>query len=373
MLTLRSRIRIRSRGRLSGLAAWLLAGALLLLPVGLTAQSTHVLVVTGLGGAPEYSERFAEWGSGLVDAAVEAGVPAENVTWLAERASVAGADGAARREAVVDAVASLGDRSVSGDLVLVALFGHGSARGDEVRINLPGPDLSAGELATLLEPLSDRRVVVVNAASASGGFVAPLSAPGRVVITATRSTRENQATRFGGYFVDALSGDGADTDKDGRVSMLEAFEFARLEVARSYSEAGHLPTEHALLDDDGDGRGTLEPTARPGAGAAAGAGGDDAPSDGRLAATLALAPAPAGAVGEAVAGPAADTALGGLRAEQARLESELDALRARRDSMSEDAYQAELEALLLEIARNGRAIREAESTDPERGAEGGGQ
>jgi hypothetical protein len=318
---IRSRGRARSRGR--GLLLLLLGASAL--PGSAAAQSTHVLVVTGLGGAPEYTRRFAEWGGGLVRAAVAAGVPEANVVWLAERESVdAWVAGVARRDAVAGALTSLASRSAPGDLVLVALFGHGSARGDEARLNLPGPDLSAGELATLLAPLEDRRVVVVNAASASGGFVAPLSRNGRVVITATRSSRENQATRFGGHFVAALAGEAADTDKDGRVSILEAFEFARLEVARSFAEAGHLPTEHALLDDDG-----------------------------ALAATLSLAPAPA------VAGADDDPALRALRAEEARLQAELAELRDRRDTMDADAYQAALEALLLEIARNGRAIREA--------------
>lgn len=350
-LTLRARGRARGRGgRVGFVASGLARGvaafiSLSLLAVsGGAAQSTHVLVVTGLGGAPEYSRAFAEWGGELVAAARDAGVPASNVVWLAEE-SVAGASGVARRDAVADALAALADRSAPGDRVLVALFGHGSARGDEVRVNLPGPDLTAADLAALLEPLEDRRVVVVNAASASGGFLAPLSAPGRVVITATRSRREDQATRFGGYFVDALAGGDADTDKDGRVSILEAFEFARLEVARSYSEGGHLPTEHALLDDDGDGQGTLEP-------------GPDT-DDGRLAATVTLAPAStvAGAPGAPEA--PGDSTLRALRAEQERLQAELSELRSRRESMDPDVYQAELERLLLEIARNGRAIREA--------------
>ena len=82
-------------------------------------------------------------------------------------------------------------------------FGDGFG---EPRINLPGPDLSAGALAAMLAPLGDRRVVVVNAASASGGFIEALSAPGRVVITATRSAAEAEATRFGGHFVAALGG-----------------------------------------------------------------------------------------------------------------------------------------------------------------------
>lgn len=350
----------------AGFGAWAaLAGVVSLLAAAPAAgQSTHVLVVTGLGGSPQYTEQFADWGGGMVDAAVDAGVPRDNVVWLAERESVdTRVAGAARKEAVVAQLAGLAERSAPGDLVMLVLFGHGSARGDEVRLNLPGPDLSAGELAAGLEPLSSRRVVVVNAASASGGFVEPLSASGRVVITATRSTRENEATRFGGYFVRALAGGEADTDKDGRVSMLEAFEFARLEVARAYSTAGHLPTEHALLDDNGDGRGTLEPAAEI----------DGAAGDGALAARVALAPS------ASAAGPGAgdDAALRDLREEEARLQAELTELRARQGSMDPDAYQAALEELLVEIARTGRAIRAAQGgaapdsgrSDPDGGAD----
>ncbi|NIP77663.1 MAG: hypothetical protein GWM90_00045 [Gemmatimonadetes bacterium] len=315
----------------AAVAAALAAGST---PDPLASQSTHVVVVTGLGGGAEFSRRFAGWGAGLVDAAVAAGVPRGQVTWLAEdEAADPRVTGVARKEGVGATLAALADRAGPDDLILVAIFGHGSDRAGEGRINLPGPDLSAGELAVMLDPLAPRRLVVVNAASASGGFIGSLSAPGRVVITATRSGRQNEATRFGGHFVDALAG-GADTDKDGRVSMLEAFEFARLEVAREYERAGQLATENALLDDNGDGRGSLEP------------GGED----GSLAASLALGSAGPGAAG----GVAVDS----LRAEQARLRTALDSLRAREETMEPDAYRAELERLLLEIARVGRAIRE---------------
>ncbi|MBW3554594.1 MAG: hypothetical protein KY466_13855 [Gemmatimonadetes bacterium] len=304
---------------------------------GAAAQETHILVVSGLGGEPEYSSRFTGWSLAMLDAAAGAGVPRERVRWLAERERLhPRASGAARVETVAAEVAALAGRSAPGDLVMVVLFGHGSARDGETRLNLPGPDLSAGHLAAMLEPLSDRRVVVVNAASASGGFLAPLSAAGRVVITATRSPAESEATRFGGAFVAALGGADADTDKDGAVSILEAFEFARSEVARSFEETGSLATEHALLDDDGDGRGSMEP-------------GD---SDGALAARITLAPASPVAAG--------DAELERLRAERTRLETALTELRARKDSMQAAAYERELERLLLEIARTGRAIRERE-------------
>ncbi|HUG42043.1 MAG TPA: hypothetical protein VMM12_16365 [Longimicrobiales bacterium] len=306
-----------------------------------SAQQTHVLVVSGLGGDAEYSARFVAWSVALLDAAVAAGVPAAGARWLAEREGVhPRAAGVARVDAVGAELAALAARSAPGDLILLVLFGHGSARGGEARINLPGPDLSAGELAAMLVPLSDRRLVVVNAASASGGFIAPLAAPGRVVITATRSSAEAEATRFGAHFVAGLAGAEADTDKDGAVSILEAFEYARLEVARSFEETGSLATEHALLEDDGDGRGSLEP------------GG----ADGALAARITLAP-PTAAAGMGASG---DPQLDRLRAERARLEQALAQLRARKDGMETEAYERELERLLLEIARTGRAIRERE-------------
>lgn len=324
-----------------GTAAALLACALAAAPAA--AQQAHVLIVSGLGGDAEYAARFAGWGAGLVDAAGAAGVPAERIRWLGEREGLhPRMAGVARAEAVAAEIAALAARSAPGDVVLIVLFGHGSARGGESRLNLPGPDLTAGALAAMLEPLGDRRVAVVNAASASGGFIAPLSAPGRVVITATRSTAEAEATRFGGFFVAALAGEDADTDKDGAVSLLEAFDYARREVARSFEQGGRLATEHALLDDDGDGRGSMEP------------GGPD----GARAARLTLAGAGGGAA--ASSGVAADPELERLRTERARLEAALTALRARKDAMEAAAYERELERLLLEIARTGRAIRERE-------------
>lgn len=306
-------------------------------PGRVAGQDTHLLVVSGLGGDPEYASRFVDWSARLLDAAEAAGIPRAGARWLAEREDAHDrVDGVARVATVGAEIARLAGRSAAGDVVMVVLFGHGSARAGEPRINLPGPDLSGAELAAMLEPLSDRTVVVVNAASASGGFIRPLSGPGRVVITATRSTAEAEATRFGGHFVAALAGSGADTDKDGAVSILEAFEYARQEVARSFEESGSLATEHALLDDNGDGLGSLEP-------------GDD---DGALAARITFA--------SAAAAVAADPELARLHEERARLEEALTELRAGRDGMDPAAYERDLERLLLEIARTGRAIRARE-------------
>ena len=338
-------------GRVTGSAAAAIVGLACLTgaaaPSPAAGQEPHLLVVTGLGGAPEYQARFAEWGSGLVAAAREAGV--RDVVWLAERDGLDPAvDGVARTEAVRGAIAAVAERAGPRDPVVLVVFGHGSARDGGATVNLPGPDLSAGELAVWLDPLAPRPVVVVNAASASGGFVGPLSAPGRVVITATRHERETQATRFGGHFVRALVDDAGDVDKDGRVSMLEAFQFARREVAREFESSNALATEHPLLDGDGDGTGSLEP----------------GEAEGRLAASISLSGRVGAAVASGAAGAggvdtaAADPALRALLAEKARLERELAELRAREGELEEAEYQRRLEALLLEVARNGRAIRE---------------
>ena len=314
------------------------------------AQSTHLLVITGLGGGPEYSQRFREWGAGLVRAGEAAGLPPGDIVWLAERPDLdAAVNGPARKERVGAELAALARRVGPGDLVMIVLFGHGSERDGQARLNLPGPDLTGAELATMLEPLHAARTVVVNAASASGGFVAPLSAKGRVVITATRTGRESEATRFGGHFVEAFTGGGADTDKDGRVSMLEAWEYARRAVAREYQEAGRLATEHALIDDNGDGQGSLEP------------GGPD----GALAARIALGPRTGPGATPTADSPdaAADPELRTLLAEKERLETALAELRTREESMGAEEYREALERLLLDIARNGQAIRTRQGGD----------
>src|SRR4029077_6004302 len=101
-----------------------------------------------------------------------------------------------------------------------------------------------------------RPLAVIDCASASGPFINALSAPGRVIVTATRSGNEVNVTQFGGYFARAIANPAADLDKDGQTSLLEAFLFASRQVEQFYQEAGRLATEHALLDDNGDGLGT---------------------------------------------------------------------------------------------------------------------
>lgn len=303
------------------------------------AAETWLLVISGLGGDEAYSQSFYEWSSTLVDGALDAGVPAPNVIYLAadpER-DPDRIDGVSRQEQIREALASLRSRAGAGDDVWVVLFGHGSARGGEARVNLPGPDMSGRDFAELLEGLSVRNLVFINATSASGDFVPLLSAPGRVVITATRSAAERHAPLFGGFFVEGLVAGKADVDKDERISLLEAFDYASSEVEMAYSSQNQLRTEHALLDDNGDGSGSLEPQLGEG-------------KDGAAASRLFLA-------GPARIGEATSPELSRLLARRQELEDRVAQLRSQRGSLAEELYLQELEGLLLELARVGESIQ----------------
>ena len=302
-------------------------------------------MVVGLSGEATYKERFQGWAASIRDAAVNRlGVPEANVIWLSE--DPAAAPGQITDRATVAAVRSaitdVAQRAAETDRLVVILIGHGTERERKPLFNLPGPDLSPTDLDLMLDQVAPRRVAVINAGSASGDFIAALSGSGRTVITATRSGRESTETWFAGYFAEALAEDGADLDKDGRISLLEAFEYARHGVARYFVENQLLPTEHALLDDDGDGRGTMEP-------------GPEA-NDGLLAGTFYLG----GSASEVAAQAAAsdDPVLQRLLQERAQLEDKIADLRARKGELETAAYERDLEALLVELALRGRAIRE---------------
>jgi hypothetical protein len=222
---------------------------------------------------------------------------------------------------------------------VIVLFGHGTFDGKTAKFNLPGPDMTPAEFAPLLARLRSTRVVMVNTASASGPFVETLSGPGRVVLAATRTGAEKYATLFGGPFVDAFSTDDADTDRNGRVSVLEAFTFARTQVAAAYQREGLLQTEHAVLDDNGDREGSMEPGPQA--------------KDGQSAAVVSL-----GSM-RAQAAPATE-ALRALYAERDALERRIESLKLLKSGMDPDKYASELEKLATDLALKSRQIREAE-------------
>ena len=318
------------------------------LPAAASAQQTHVLVVTGLSGDPAYAEQFHGWAAALVDAAAERyELPADNVTWLAERADAdpGRVDGRSTSENVQAAVTAIAERARPDDHVLILLIGHGSYQNGESRFNLPGRDLTAEDYALLLDGLGAQRVSFVNTAAASGGFIQALSGEGRTVVTATRSGGQWNETVFGGHFVAAFAEGSAESDqnRDGRVSVLEAFEYAVAQVNRDYESDGRLQTEHALLDDNGDREGVREP--------------DPVSSDGALARTLFIS----AGEGAGIPGWPEDPALRALYQERLEIQEQIEALQATRGGTDEAVYEAELEKLLVAIALKGREIREAEA------------
>jgi hypothetical protein len=329
--------------------------ATLLAAVWLVAQpqateQVHLVVVSGLSGEPKYAVTFHEWATTLCDAARDRwGVPEGNIEYLAEKTERDPARISDRStwENVRRALGEVAERSGPADHVYIVLIGHGSASDGQAKLSLPGPDPTAADFADLLLLFPTQTLVFVNAASASGDFVAALSAKDRAVITATRSGRERTETIFARFFVEAYAGDGADVDKNGRVSVLEAFNYASREVARVYESENRLLTEHALLDDNGDGQGSGEP-------------GLDGP-DGRLAGALFLS---GSAEPRVLTGEVSDPRLAELYAEKRALEEQVAALRERKEEMDSETYEQELERLLLDLALKTREIRELEGTGP---------
>ncbi|MFC1660432.1 hypothetical protein ACFL3S_03050 [Gemmatimonadota bacterium] len=330
----------------SNLLLFLTVGALSA-PQPSQAQETRVLLVVGLGGDPEYRELFLGRALEFTSAMEGLGVPRGNIVYLGERPDDAPEAIQARstKENVASVLAGMAGEAETGDRILVVLIGHGTSQGGEARFNLPGPDLTPADLDVMLGAFPAQTVAVVNTTPASGPFLAALSGAGRVILTATRSAQERNETQFGGYFVEALADEGSDLDKDGRISLLEAFDYARREVERYYETRNLLATEHPVLDDDGDGEGSADP-------------GADGP-DGSLARTFWLGGGrrERGVLGEVPEG-INDPELRGLYLEKADLERRVAELRALKSQMEESRYEQELEDLLVALALKNREIRE---------------
>ena len=226
-------------------------------------------------------------------------------------------------------------RESANELWLV-LLGHGTFDGKVAKVNLRGPDLSADDLFAWLQPFK-RPLAIIDCTSASAPFLAKLSAPGRVVITATRSGYEENYARFGKFLAESIADPQADLDKDGQTSLLEAFLMASRRVAEFYDSAGRLATEHALLDDNGDGLGTPADWFR-GVHAVKRAR-DGAPLDGFRAGQFFLVRSEQ----ERQIPPA-------LRARRDELELAVAKLRDSKEKLNEDDYYHQLEILLLELA-----------------------
>lgn len=303
---------------------------------------THVVIVVGLGGTTEFRESFHSEAAQIYTALVEDhGVPEEDVVYLGERVDVSPdmISDRSTRANLLQVLGEISQRSGPTDRVLVILIGHGTDENGTAQFNVPGPDVTPADFELSMVAFPTQSLALVHTGSASGGFVGPLSGPNRIVIAATRTQLERNATEFGQFFAEAVSGEGADLDHDERISLLEAYVYARQEVERHYQEQNEILTEHAVLDDNGDGEGNYEASL-------------DGP-DGLFAATFTLG----GSEGEA-ARTTEDAVLAQLYGERDEIQGRIDALRIIRDSLSEDDYLDRMEPLLVELALKTREIRE---------------
>ena len=321
----------------AGMKSFLFA-CLLLISLDTQAMQHHLLIVSGIGGTDEYRQKFLDQAARLQQAALDAGIAQQNITLLMAEPGTA-TEPKADKSTLLRALDKIEASSEDHDRVFMVLIGHGNSRGDGAVFNLPGPDISAAELGQALARFGERQLVVVNTASASGPFISKLTAPNRVIITATASAQEYHAPLFGEFFVAAFASEGADRDKDERISLLEAFDFARREVRRSYESDKRLVIEHALLDDNGDGEGSLEP--------------GEYELDGALANRIYLQQPRSAATG-------APAELIAMLQHKQTLEISISDLKRQRDSLDRTLYYDQLEDLLIELARLTRQIKASE-------------
>jgi hypothetical protein len=301
------------------------------------AQERYAIVVAGASGGQEYVQQYSRWTDELSKLlATRMQIDAARITVLSDTPRP---DGAATAANVRKALAALRGTANADDVVLVVLIGHGTFDGVDAKFNLVGPDLESAEWAALVAAIP-ARVVFVNTASASFPFIERLAGPRRVVITATDSPAQRFDTVFPEHFIKAFQQDTSDVDKDGRVSIWEAFTSAASGVRRHYQQRGQLATERPLLDDNGDG---------------AGKEASDPGGDGALASRIYLdRPVPGAAP--------TDPELVRLLQRKAALEAEVEELRVRRAFMPAADYAREFERIMIELARVSQEVRRRRTT-----------
>lgn len=306
-------------------ALWAAAGCCVVLAVE---AEPYYLVVAGLGGEPRYAHAFDEQANAFAEAARRTTGDDELVTVLS------GED--ATRESLQQAFNDLTASMSAADTLVLFLIGHGSFDGEQYKFNLRGPDVSGQELGEMLAGIPARSQLIVNATSASGAVLEAWAADGRTLVTATRSGAERNATRFAEHWTAALSNAEADIDKNGTITVQEAFDYASRKVAESYESESTLATEHPQLAGDA---------------------------------------APRFAVARLTERSTATPELERLISQLTELEGEIDALRLRRDEMESEAYLNELQGLLLQLARMQQEIDAVEGgSEPEvERAEGGSE
>ena len=296
----------------------------------------YAVILTGPTVGEENKSTFRQWAFSLHDIlARDYGYTSDTITLLYDRGADNSPgseriDGSCDREGIETHLAALRSRVKTGDQITLFLIGHGSGAEEEAKFNIVGPDITGVEFAALLDQFDQQDIVIVNTTSASYGFSASLSSEGRVVISSTRSPSERYDPVFPRYFIEALDSRQGDRDKNNRVSMLEAFNYAKASVEKWYEDQGRLASEHAGLDDNGDALFSLNPTV--------------AEADGRLAEIAYI---------DTLVDNSQDLSPQArqLKARMQELERSVFILRGRKADFLEADYWQQMELLLIELAR----------------------
>lgn len=295
-------------------------------------SSKYVLIMAGPTVGEDNKATFRQWALSLHDIlARDYGYSSESIILLHDRGQTdERVDGAVDKAGIETALNDLESLVNVGDQITIFLIGHGSGAEDEAKFNIVGPDITGNQFADMLDRFDQQDIAIVNTTSASYGFSASLSSEGRVVISSTRSPSEKFDPIFPRYFIEALDARKGDRDKNKRVSMLEAFHYAKSSVDKWYEEQGRLASEHAGLDDNGDALFALNPTI--------------ADADGRLAEIAYIDTL----IDES--GSLSPRALE-LKGRMQELERSVFILRGRKADFLEADYWQEMEKLLVDLAR----------------------
>jgi hypothetical protein len=283
---------------------------------------TYWVTVAGLGGEPDYEQRFAATANDLDSILKTSGGDIHSFTLTGANAT---------RARVEETLAVVARQAKPEDDFVLVLIGHGSFDGVEYKFNLPGPDISGSELASLCDRISAKRQLIVNTSSASGGSIGALERPGRAVIAATKSGTEKNATVFARYWVEALRDPTADLDKNDTISALEAFQYAAGKTASFYEEQKRLATEHAVFEDTGKNDPVRAASTESG--------------EGLFLSTFSLIRF--GAAQKAFSEPAKRD----LLAKKEELEQKIDTLKYQKAAMAQDDYREQLTEALVELAK----------------------
>ena len=292
---------------------------------GALRADTYYVTLSGLGGEQEYEQRFTGWASEI-----------EKILQGEPNAKIATLAGAQCTRANIEArLGDIAKQAKPDDSFVLFLIGHGSYDENDYKFNIPGPDITATQLGALLDKIAAKQAVI-DMTSASGGAIPVLQKPKRVMIVATKSGTEKNATVFARYFIEALRDPASDTDKNEIITALEAFRYAEGKTAKFYDELKRLATEHPLLEDTGKGDGVKAPTVENGQGALAG--------------RFALLH-----TGSAMA-IAKDPEKQKLLKAKEEIEQRIDELKYRKAAMSVADYRGQLAKLLVDLAKTQEAL-----------------